>query len=154
MMLPALSVKQPWASLIHSGRKWIETREWVTRYRGPLVICSSKLPVGQGPTGVALCVRFLRHCEEMTKAHEAGACCELYRNARSWIFAEDRRIDLNWFKVRGQRGIFPLLVPDGAFFSPEDRLRAYKWLDWAKEKGMLDRIRNGWNHEDHGGQGE
>lgn len=35
---PALSVRQPWAELIISGRKSIEVREWWTEYRGPLWI--------------------------------------------------------------------------------------------------------------------
>lgn len=32
----ALSVRQPWAELILSGRKSIEVRSWTTDYRGPL----------------------------------------------------------------------------------------------------------------------
>jgi hypothetical protein len=35
---PALSVRQPWAELVISGRKSIEVREWWTEYRGPLWI--------------------------------------------------------------------------------------------------------------------
>ena len=38
----AISVRQPWAGLIASGQKTIETRTWETRYRGPLLIASSK----------------------------------------------------------------------------------------------------------------
>lgn len=38
----ALSIWQPWASLIMSGEKEYETREWATKYRGPLVIHASK----------------------------------------------------------------------------------------------------------------
>jgi len=140
MILPALSVKQPWADLIRTRRKSIETRVWMTGYRGPLVICSSRLPVGLGPVGKALCVRFLQHCRPMTQADAAAACCELYERAQAWIF-HDRQIDLNWFDVRGQRGIFALLVPDGQFFCPEDRVLAYQWLDWAKARGYLDKIK-------------
>ena len=33
---PALSIRQPWAELILSGRKTIEIRTWSTSYRGPL----------------------------------------------------------------------------------------------------------------------
>lgn len=35
---PALSIRQPWAELIVSGRKSIEVRTWATEYRGPLWI--------------------------------------------------------------------------------------------------------------------
>jgi len=34
----ALSLWQPWASLIYDGRKTIETRSWEMLYRGPLAI--------------------------------------------------------------------------------------------------------------------
>lgn len=38
----ALSIRQPWASLIASGRKTIELREWSTSYRGLLWIHAGK----------------------------------------------------------------------------------------------------------------
>ena len=36
--IPALSVWQPWASLIVAGLKEYETRHWLTKYRGRLAI--------------------------------------------------------------------------------------------------------------------
>lgn len=38
----AISLHQPWASLIAIGFKHYETRSWSTNYRGNLVICSAK----------------------------------------------------------------------------------------------------------------
>jgi activating signal cointegrator 1 len=38
----ALSLYQPWAQAISLGLKRYETRSWVTRYRGPLLIHASK----------------------------------------------------------------------------------------------------------------
>jgi len=38
----ALSLWQPWASLIALGVKTIETRSWATWYRGPLLIHAAK----------------------------------------------------------------------------------------------------------------
>ncbi len=38
----AISLWQPWASLIMTGAKTFETRSWLTNYRGPLVICAAK----------------------------------------------------------------------------------------------------------------
>jgi ASCH domain len=40
--VPALSVRQPWADLIVSGRKTIELRPWPTEYRGLLWIHAGK----------------------------------------------------------------------------------------------------------------
>lgn len=41
-MHPALSIRQPWAELILSGRKSIEIRGWQTQYRGPLWLHASR----------------------------------------------------------------------------------------------------------------
>lgn len=40
--MKALTIYQPWASLIALGAKKIETRSWPTSYRGPLAIHASK----------------------------------------------------------------------------------------------------------------
>lgn len=36
--MKALTIRQPWASLIAVGAKTIETRSWHTKYRGPVLI--------------------------------------------------------------------------------------------------------------------
>jgi len=36
--MKALTLIQPWASLIMDGRKIVETRSWNTKYRGALII--------------------------------------------------------------------------------------------------------------------
>jgi activating signal cointegrator 1 len=48
--IPALTIWQPWASLITIGVKPFETRSWPTRYRGPLAIHA-----GTDRRGLALC---------------------------------------------------------------------------------------------------
>ena len=40
--MKALTLTQPWATLVILGEKHYETRSWSTRYRGPLVIHASK----------------------------------------------------------------------------------------------------------------
>jgi activating signal cointegrator 1 len=40
--MKALSLTQPWASLIVTGAKQIETRSWFTSYRGQLLIHAAK----------------------------------------------------------------------------------------------------------------
>lgn len=40
--MKALSLRQPWATLVAIGAKRIETRSWGTNYRGPLAIHASK----------------------------------------------------------------------------------------------------------------
>jgi hypothetical protein len=40
--MKALSLWQPWASYIAAGAKRVETRDWSTRYRGPLAIHAAR----------------------------------------------------------------------------------------------------------------
>ena len=73
--MKALSVKQPWASLIAVGAKTIECRSWPTKYRGELLIRSSKgndyveyTNIGaelSAPGGMALAVVNLVNCRPM-----------------------------------------------------------------------------------------
>lgn len=42
MILPALAIKQPWASMIIHAGKDIENRTWPTRVRGRILIHASK----------------------------------------------------------------------------------------------------------------
>lgn len=41
----AISLKEPWATVMAAGLKTIETRSWSTKYRGPLLICAAKRQV-------------------------------------------------------------------------------------------------------------
>jgi hypothetical protein len=38
----AISLWEPWASLMRTGAKTVETRSWYTAHRGPLLICAAK----------------------------------------------------------------------------------------------------------------
>ena len=40
--MKAISLKQPFASLLTIGAKTVETRPWSTRYRGPMIIHAEK----------------------------------------------------------------------------------------------------------------
>ncbi len=42
--MKALSIKQPWATLLVHGRKTIEVRRWQLHYRGPLLIHAARIP--------------------------------------------------------------------------------------------------------------
>lgn len=43
--MKAITIWQPWASLLVSGQKIYETRSWATSYRGPIAIHAAKRPV-------------------------------------------------------------------------------------------------------------
>jgi hypothetical protein len=65
--MKALSVRAPWAELIASGRKSLETRKRPTRYRGPLVVCQSR-------GGGAVAVVDLVDCRPWTPSDLAATC--------------------------------------------------------------------------------
>lgn len=92
--MKALSLTQPWASLVQRRAKRLETRSWYTSYRGPLVIHASKgfprdckeaaaeedFQRGLGnidprdlPLGVGLCVVTLLACVKTTELHKLQA---------------------------------------------------------------------------------
>ncbi|MBU1173674.1 MAG: ASCH domain-containing protein [Proteobacteria bacterium] len=85
--MKALSVKQPWANLIATGRKTIETRTWSTKYRGDILIVSSKVP-RIDPYGCAVAVATLVDCRPMTADDAAAACCDVYPNAVAWVLED------------------------------------------------------------------
>jgi len=105
----AISVRQPWANMIASGEKTIETRVWGTDYRGPLLIVSSKNPP-IAPVGFALAICNLIECRPMIKTDEFAAKCQIYPGAYSWIFNTTERV-LEPFPVKGRLGIFAVEVP-------------------------------------------
>jgi hypothetical protein len=110
-VMKAISIKQPWANLIASGKKTIETRLWPTEYRGPLLIVSSKAP-NIAPAGYALAIAELVECRPMTKSDELAACCACYPDAFSWIMRDIRKIEI--FPVRGKLGLYDVCIPESS----------------------------------------
>ena len=105
MKIKAISLHQPWASLIAQGSKTIETREWPTNHRGDLLIVSTQKPVMDGfLCGYALCIVKLIDCRPMLAVDAGAACCRWYNGAWAWILSDIRKID-EPFMVRGYQGI-------------------------------------------------
>jgi len=85
--MKAITLPQPWASLVAIGVKKIETRPYATRYRGPLAIHAAKtsspvddpyyrsllsdagLAYAELPYGVILATCRLEECEKITHAN-------------------------------------------------------------------------------------
>jgi len=103
--MKCLSVKQPWANLIASGRKTIETRTWATDYRGELLIVSSKMPP-IAPAGAAVALVELVDCRPMLPSDEPAACCDIYPNAFAWVLRNIRPV--RPAPVRGSLGIYEM----------------------------------------------
>lgn len=67
--MKALTISQPYASLIADGAKWVENRVWRTGYRGPLAIHAgsgtqylTKKELARYPTGCVIAVADLVAC--------------------------------------------------------------------------------------------
>ena len=117
--MKALSVKQPWANMIASGKKTVETRRWMTKYRGPLLIVSTKQPRIE-PSGCAVAVATLSDCRVMKRSDERAACCRVYRNAMAWILEDVRRIEP--VPTKGAFGVFDCAVElDELVYSRDSR---------------------------------
>ena len=124
MIIKAISLKQPWASLVGVKIKTLETRTWGTTHRGPLLIVASKgfdygaieyltgrkLPIEIAPVGAAICVADLIDCRRMVDTDEVAACCPVYPKARARELENIRPVPN--FKVRGFPGLFNVDLSD------------------------------------------
>lgn len=128
----ALSVRQPWASLIVLGVKRIETRSWHTNYRGRVAIHASLChspechdlcqrepfrslllgsPWDRPPRGVVLGIVELLDCvrvEEMDAPSETERTVGDFAPGRwAWLLAEARPLPQP-VSVRGRLGLFEI----------------------------------------------
>ena len=95
--MKALSVRQPWATLLVEGRKTIEVRSWATDYRGPLVICASSAPKNVFwhdqvdnvhrlmHAGCIIGIVDLIDCRPMTEGDDDASCGNYVAGAWAWV---------------------------------------------------------------------
>jgi activating signal cointegrator 1 len=131
----ALTISQPYASLIANGEKWVENRTWYTPYRGPLAIHAGKgsqyldkQELAAYPTGCIIAVARLVACVRLPLSfppdvaqlqragidtnsflrheHTEGPCC--------WVLDDVRKLTKQ-IPYNGAQGIW--LLPD-SLFSP------------------------------------
>lgn len=126
----ALSVKQPFASMIARGEKTIELRSWTTKYRGPLLICAGAKPFSglivvpamngsltvdnarqlvkyspaDYPLGVAVCLVDLTSIRPMVPTDELLARFKFDSTLFAWEFQNVRPVDP--LSVRGSLKFF------------------------------------------------
>lgn len=114
--MKALSIKQPFASLIAQGVKTVEVRSWATSYRGPILVCAGKslhklrpIETAGLPLGVSLSVVELLNCRPMVEADARRACLEWsadYAEHFAWELGTPAAV--NQVVVSGQLGLFKL----------------------------------------------
>lgn len=115
MIVRALSLQQPFANWVATGRKSIETRKWTVSHRGDILICASQSGMGE-PKGVALCLVELYAIRPMVASDAKAACVDLYPRANAWLL-RNRRVLREPFPIKGSLGLFRLEIdPDTLAF--------------------------------------
>lgn len=94
MIYKCLSIKQPWAQKIITGEKKLEIRSWQVKYRGDIVICSSKSPEIPGcKSRYALAIACIKDIFRFEKKHEKLALCDCdYDDLYAWELENIREI--------------------------------------------------------------
>lgn len=109
----------PDAHLIAEAIKTVETRQWATKYRGPLLICAGKqvsdrivyvpdgvmvTPYRHEDLGHAICTIDLLNCTAMAEEHEAAALVRCRPGLFAWTLGNVRKVEP--FPVVGKLGFF------------------------------------------------
>lgn len=127
--MKAISLIQPWGTLILDGIKTIETRMWSTKHRGDLLICAGQkfqndLPDDVAtilnrvfkannytpkhqlahPKGVMLCVVNLVDVRDMTGDDGYGACYTCDEGRKAWIIENVRPV--KQVPIKGKLSLF------------------------------------------------
>lgn len=129
--MKAISLIQPWATLILDGIKTIETRTWSTKYRGDLLICAGQKYSGDftddtqtilnrvfkaknytpkhqlaHAQGVALCVVNLIHVRDygLTENDIYQGCYPFTEGRKAWIIDNVRPV--KQVPVKGKLSLF------------------------------------------------
>ncbi|MFA4826593.1 MAG: ASCH domain-containing protein [Methanoregula sp.] len=138
MKIKAISIWQPWASLIAVVAKKFETRSWKTNYRGPLLICAAKKPFNSfhfSATFVDAAQKALPYpiggyqipYGKAVAIADLTACLTTFNYQTDWIGLEATFGDFSlgryaWklenvraikpFPVKGRQGLFDVEVPE------------------------------------------
>jgi len=116
LYMKAISIQQPWATLIAYGEKRIEWRSWSTSYRGELLICASArdFPLDDGvvaPGGFALAVVTLADVRPFSRRDLTAACMDKMPTPTgfAWVLHGVREIEP--FPVKGRQRLFEVEPP-------------------------------------------
>jgi hypothetical protein len=138
MIEKALSIRQPWASLIVCGLKTVEIRTWSTAYRGLLYIHASKsqddiamnrFQLEAPPMGALLGTVELARVEPFTKEMWEELAEKHLDNGAfiSGLYAwhlENARPLAEPVAYRGERSLFPVVLERAVYSTVSSSVRA------------------------------
>lgn len=109
----AISIHNPWATLIATGKKTLEIRSWKTGYRGELLIISTQRKYADYLRGMALCVVHLADVREFVPADADAAHIAYQPECFAWVLTDVRPITP--FPVKGKQGFYNVIYPAQTF---------------------------------------
>jgi uncharacterized protein (UPF0264 family) len=104
----ALSIKQPWATLLVHGRKTIEVRRWQLRYRGQLLIHAARIPDSRLEAWEHVPAELLEQAQQVGGIIGVGRLhdCKVYRNLSAFVADEASHLNNpSWFDPSGLYGL-------------------------------------------------
>jgi hypothetical protein len=129
VIYPALSIKQPWATLLAHGLKTIEVRRWQTRFRGTLLIHAANIPDDRSGAWEQVPEELLESAQQMRGVIGVGRLdsCKLYRTLAGFIDDQPRHLnDPAWFEETGLFGLCFTELRQVSFRSCPGNLRIFK----------------------------
>lgn len=122
--MKAITISQPYASLIAGGSKWIENRTWYTSYRGSIAIHAGKgtqymtrKELAEVPNGCVVATAILSACVELKQIREYSSHHEHRRNLiphtnRQWReAAEHQHAEGPWCWILENVIALPVPIP-------------------------------------------
>jgi hypothetical protein len=98
--MKAITISQPYASLIASGEKWVENRTWAANYHGPLAIHAgkgqqylSREQLAEYPTGCIIAVAKLVECVQLREIGSGDLRRLPGKNAKRRVYGDIARHD-------------------------------------------------------------
>lgn len=130
----ALTIKQPYADAIADGEKTIEVRSRNTKYRGDILICSSKTPeyptLSCGTTLALVELYDVKPVSEFTDADWEKTRIprekrKTFAKGYGWLLRNARRVIE--YPMKGQLGIYK-------YYCPKDEIIEYPRVARTKEE--------------------
>ena len=113
--MKALSVRQPWASMLVAGLKTIELRTWAVDYRGPIAIVASKTgdrsalrDWPDGPRGAIVGVVELIDIRDAVPLDSEASCFELAPDDDFYAWVVVNAVATQPVACRGRLGLFDI----------------------------------------------
>lgn len=115
--MKAITMHQPWASLIAIGEKKFETRSWETKHRGPIAIhaakkidhdavelLATKYPeiwrkISPLPTGCVVAIADLSDCHNIHIDHTGDAVLLKGHSPVFWVGSGSAEYEFGWYSL-------------------------------------------------------